>query len=204
MNLNLFYQGLIELGLSLLTGFFVYFVSFKVFIILTKDIDELEELKRDNIAVAVLISSFIFGIMIILKAVISPAMDTLGFTINAGGANKAIVIYAVIRIVLFYLIAGFFSFVLLWMSIKLFMTLTTQIDEMKEIKANNAAISLILASLIISLSIILLNPFKVLLDGLVAPPVIIEGVKEPLINYSRADRTYAFNYCFNSFIFLLF
>ena len=79
MNIHLIILGLIEIFISALSGVLIYFISLKIFTFLTKDIDETKELKNNNIAVSILVSSFLFCIMLLIKASIGPSMETLGF-----------------------------------------------------------------------------------------------------------------------------
>ena len=170
MNSILLGQGLIELLISVIFGLAMFFLSFKVFSLLTKNIDEIKEISNNNIAVAVLIASFIFGIMLLIKASIGPAMDTLILLLNSKESTFLMVILAIVRILLFFIFSAIFAFVILWLAIKLFTLLTTDIDEIEEIKNNNVAVSFILATLIISMSLILSKPLETLLSGLVSPP----------------------------------
>ena len=184
MNLNLLAQGAIEIILSFFTGLFIFFFGFKISFI-TKDIDELKELKDNNASVAILGVSFIFGIMIIVKEAISPSMDTLNQMITAEQFMLSSVVFSIVRILIFYIVSALFAFIILWLSIKLFLILTTDIDEMEEIKNKNVSVSLVISSLIISMSLILKDPLRVLLDGLVATPAIMDsGIKEHFINMS--------------------
>jgi uncharacterized membrane protein YjfL (UPF0719 family) len=183
MNWNLFYSGIIEILLAFLTGLFIFFVSFKVFSFITKDIDELKELKDNNISVAILGVSFIFGIMIIVNEAIGPSMDTLTQIFSLKQVIVSTVIFSVVRIIIFYIVSALFGFIILWFSIKLFLIFTSDIDEMEEIKDKNISVSIVISSLIMSMSLILKTPLKTLLTGLVAPPAILEsGIKEHLIN----------------------
>lgn len=182
MNMQLFIQGLLEIGISLLTGLFIFFASFICFNILTKDINEIEELKKNNIAISILISSFIFGIMLLIRTVIEPATDMLQRTINSQQITFYIILISILRIIIIYIIAALFSFIILWISIKFFMFLTKRIKEMDEIKNDNYSIALVTGILIISISIILIHPLSKLLDGFVTPPSINNDMKEPIMN----------------------
>ncbi len=183
MNVQLFIQGIIEIGISLLTGLFIFFTSFITFNILTRDINEIEELKKNNIAISILVSSFIFGIMLLIKIVIVPATDILHSALTSQNISFQIILFSILRIIILYIIAALFSFIILWLSIKLFMFLTKKINEMIEIKNNNYSIALVIGVLIISLTIILIHPLSKVLDGFVAPPSISNDLKEPIMNF---------------------
>jgi uncharacterized membrane protein YjfL (UPF0719 family) len=183
MNTSLLLQGSIEIVLSFFTGLFIFFVSFKVFSFITKDIDELKELKDNNMSVAILGVSFIFGIMIIVKEAIGPSMDTLTQMLSVKNLPLSSMIFSIVRILVFYIVSALFAFIILWLSIKLFLLLTSDIDEMEEMRNKNIAVSIVIASLIISMSLILRKPLTLILSGLVATPAIKEsGINEHLIN----------------------
>ncbi len=182
MNIHLLIQGLLEIILSLLSGILIYFTSFKAFALATRDIRQNEEIKNNNIAVSILVSSFVFGVMLLIRASIGPSMDTLGFTLSAGNVSLPVLGFAVLRIIIIYLITAISAFIFLWIAIKFFMMLTTQIDEMKEIKNNNIAIAIIIAVLTISLAMIILEPLSTVLKGFVAAPVMTGELNEEMIN----------------------
>lgn len=182
MNIHLIILGLIEILISALSGIFIYFISLKIFTFLTKDINETQELKNNNIAVSILVSSFLFSIMLLIKASIGPSMETLGFAMIPVNISLKTVGFAVFRVIIMFLISAIFAFIFLWVSVIIFMLLTSKIDEMQEIKKNNIAISILIAVLMLSLAIIILNPLKTLLKGFVSAPIISDVMKEPIIN----------------------
>jgi uncharacterized membrane protein YjfL (UPF0719 family) len=183
MNGPLIIQGVIEIGISLITGLFVFFLSFKVFALLTREIDEITEIKQKNIAVSLLATTFVFSIMFLVRSSIGPAMDTIGNQITAANATAGLVVQASVRMFIYFVFSAFFAFIILWLAIKFFMFLTADIDEMEEIKNNNLAIAIVIGTLIISMAILLQHPLSVLLDGLVpAPRLAGVATKEPVIN----------------------
>ena len=64
VNMIYLYQGLIEIVISLAAVVLVFLYSFKLYDKMTKKIDEMKELKANNIAISIQVSSFIFSIMI--------------------------------------------------------------------------------------------------------------------------------------------
>ena len=183
MNLILVLQGIIEILMSAVCGILIFILSFKIFSLLTRDIEEIAEIKKNNIAVAILGASFVFGIMLLIKSAISPSMDTLKGVLTSNQISTQLVLFSILRIALIYTFSAIFSFTILWVSVKLFTILTTDIDELREIKNNNISVSLILATLILSMSLILTEPLKTLLDGMVYIPIrSTAGVSNTLIN----------------------
>jgi len=178
INTPVFLQGVIELGLSLIGGIAVFFISFRVLNVLTKNINEISELKKNNIAVAILSSSFILSIMILVKSTLIPANDILGFTLGATDNGYDDILFAILRIVLLLLLSSTIGFIVIWLSMKCFFLLTKGIDELKEIKANNIAIALIVATLVISASLLIEHSIITLLSGLVKSPEIGKGLMD--------------------------
>ncbi len=166
MEYKLLLQGSIEILISLVTGLLVFFISFKVFTMLTRDIDEIEELKKNNIAVGLFVAAFVFGIMLLVRSSIAPSVDAMTSAIikSAGGAAIG---KAALRVLIVYVIAAVFAFVIMWMSLKVFMILTTDIDEMAEIKNNNYSIAIVLTSLIASVALIMSKPLQTMLQSAV-------------------------------------
>jgi len=178
INMSVFSQGLIELGISIVGSIFGFFISFKIFNIFTKNFDESSELKNNNIAIAIVLSAFIFGIMILVKATLAPANETLGFALSSSKASLGIILFAVLRIALFFIITIVIAFILIWITMLFFMKITKDIEEMEEIKNNNIAVSLIIAVLIISVSLLLESGVTSLLNGLIKTPEIGKGLMD--------------------------
>lgn len=168
MSPVLLIQGAIELLLSVLTGLFIFIISFKIFSLLTRDIDEIKELKKNNIAVAILTAVFILGIMLLVKSAIEPSLDTLKSVLNHDKIKFTIILIAILRIIFIYTVSALLSFLVLWFSIRFFMILTKNIDEMKLIKNNNVSVALLIAALILSVTIVLNHPIKTILNSLMA------------------------------------
>ena len=170
-------QGVIEVSISLVTGLLIFFTSFKVFTILTRDIDEVEQLKKNNIAVALLVSSFVFGIMLMVKSSIAPAVEALSLAIHKGAGGS--ILNSVLRVLIIYVVAAVFAFIVIWISLKVFMILTKDIDEMEEIGKNNYSIALVLTSLIASIALIMSKPLETILQS--AVPMKFAAANAPLI-----------------------
>ncbi len=183
MNLQSILQGSIEIILSLITGLLIFFGSFKIFTILTKNIDEIDQLKKNNLAVAILVASFVFGVMLLVKTSIGPAVDALKTVIQSSASVSAILM-VILRILIVYIAAAIFAFIVIWLSMKLFMLMTTNIDEMEEIGKNNYSIALVLTTLIASISLVLAEPLKTMLQSVV--PSALQTTGAPLIAWPVA------------------
>jgi uncharacterized membrane protein YjfL (UPF0719 family) len=176
MNLDLILQGVIEVAVSLVTGFLVFFLSFKMFMLFTRKINEVEELNKNNIAVAIVMIAFIFGVMLIVNTAVSASMDTLEQLMAQGSPDAFSVFLNIARIVVTYVISGLIALIVLWLSFVFFTLLTTKIDEMAEIKNNNIALAILLATFILSAALLTQQPIKTILDAFVAGPDIAGAV----------------------------
>ena len=182
MNFNLVIQGIIEIILAVLSGILIYFASLKAFALFTKGIDEEKEFKENNVAVSILISSFVFGIMLLIKESIGPSMENLSYALSADKITAGAIGYSVLKILCIYLASAVISFIFLIIAIKFFMILTTKIDEIREIKKNNVAVAIMIGVLTVSIAMVTMAPLKTLLKCLVSAPVLTGDFKEPLIN----------------------
>ncbi len=163
---NLLLAGSIQAVISLFGVIFILFISLKTFDLLTKNIDESAELKSNNFAVSVLMSAFLFSMMLIMQGPISSANGTLLLSLQQK-AGMAGISVAIGKIVLYFIMAAVFAFIVLWIAMKAFMLLTSSIDEMAEIKNNKTAVSIIIAVLLISTALIVASGLPSLLEGIV-------------------------------------
>lgn len=170
MNLLVLLSGISTVILSLLLGVFVLFLGFRVFSRLSTDINEEEELLKNNIAAAILSSSFIFSLGYMMKSSIYPLIQTF-FNIlfySDGGPGRIILGFALI--ILQFTIALFISVGSLWTGIKGFTWLTKNIDEFEEIRKNNIAVSILMSVIIITLALFLQEGIEKLLQVIQLTP----------------------------------
>ncbi|MCK5154136.1 MAG: DUF350 domain-containing protein [Spirochaetales bacterium] len=170
MNLLVVLSGISTLLLSLILGIFILFIGFKMFSGLSKTINEEEEIQNNNIAVAILSGSFIFAMGIMMKASIDPLIQSIFRAIfyNDSGISG---ILGHLSIALLQFIASLFiSISSLWLGVKGFTWLTHNINEFEEIQKNNIAVSILMASIIITLSLFLQNGLEKLLQVLQFTP----------------------------------
>jgi len=187
MNITLVIPGLIEISISIIATLFIFLLSFKIFSLLTRKIDETKEILNNNIAISIVVASFIFGIMLLIRPAVESSMDTLGAVLSAKQAIAPDIILAISRVILFFFISSIFAFIILLISIKSFTLLTVNIDEWAEIKKNNIAISLIICTLIISAAFLLAKPLSTILDGFIPAPELFSGQlkkAQPFFNWA--------------------
>ncbi|MBN2444153.1 MAG: DUF350 domain-containing protein [Spirochaetales bacterium] len=172
---NIIILGLIEVVISLITGFLLFFFCFKLFFVFTKKIDNSEQLNNNNAAMAILLIGFILGVMIIVRSAVSSAMDNLGLLLKQENPQFIIIVNIIIRIFLSYIFAGIFSFIIIWLSFLFFTIITTNIDELEEIKKSNSATALVLSTFMISAALPAQTPVTAILNSIVAAPAHIQS-----------------------------
>jgi uncharacterized membrane protein YjfL (UPF0719 family) len=170
MNEKLILEGIIEIAISLVTGFLVFFASIKMFMLLTRKINENEELKKNNIAVAFVLCAFILALILIVNAAVSPSMDTLRVLFEKEGAVALDIVIALARVVISYIVSGLVGLVILWLCMAIYTGLTTKVDEMAELGKNNLAVGIVFGTFIFSAGLLALEPLSTILRAFVASP----------------------------------
>ena len=126
-------SGSLNLFLSIFLAAFSTYFSFLIFNKLTKEINEIEELKNNNIAVGVLLSGFIVSFGIIFKTILEPFLSI--FQTYLYQNLTGLMWFKLICYFLFYLSTVIvISILSIWLSILIFIKLTKNIDEFNEIK----------------------------------------------------------------------
>lgn len=172
MDLSLLLAGTIQLLLSLVIAIVFIYSGFRFFHKRIKSINEIEELKKNNIAVAILNASIILALVIMVKNAIEPAITVFSMTLrNPTATINSFLQMAGIMLVQI-IVAGIIAYIAIYIAINLYMHLTKDIDELAEIKNNNIAVSIVLGIVIISISLIMQQGIKSILDALIPFPSI--------------------------------
>jgi len=170
MNLFVVMTGFIELLLSLIVGIFFVYGAFLIFKWMTKDLNEIQELKKNNIAVGLFYGAVIFSICLIVKGAIEPAITALTSTIKNPDSTWLSYVFIAGIMLLQIILSGIFAFLSIYIAIRIFMALTKDIDEIAEIKQNNIAVAIILVTIILSIALFIEPGIKVMMDGLIPYP----------------------------------
>ena len=170
MNFLVVLSGISTLLLSLILGIFILFTGFKMFSSLSKNINEEEELQKNNIAVAILSGSFIFAMGLMMKSSVNPLIQSIFRAIFYNDDGLPGMLGNLSMSLLQFIVSLFISIISLWLGVKGFTWLTHNIDEFAEIKKNNIAVSILMASIIITLALFLQNGVEKLLQVLQFTP----------------------------------
>ncbi len=170
MNLLLVLSGISTLLLSLLLGILIIFTGFKIFSGFSKAIDEEEEIQKNNIAVAILSGSFIFAMGLLMKTSVNPLIQSIFRAIFYNDSGVAAVLGNLSISLLQFVATLLISIASLWFGVRGFTWLTRNIDEFEEIRKNNIAVAILMASIIITLALFLENGLEKLLQVLQFTP----------------------------------
>ena len=170
MDLSILISGILQLFLSLFIGIIFIYAGFRFFHKKIKSINEIEELKKNNIAVAILNASIILALVIMVKNAIEPAITLLSMALRNPEATLISFLQTAGIMLVQIILAGFIAYVSIYLAISLYTHLTKDLDELGEIKKNNIAVSIVLGVVIISISLLMQQGIKSILDALIPFP----------------------------------
>ena len=172
MDLILLITGIVQVLLSLLVAVTLVYISSKIFRRLISGINETEELKKNNVAVAILNGSIVLALIIVVKKSIESAITIFGNTLRSPDAVLSSYIKSALIMLGHILIGGIIAFTAIYTSLQIFIRLTKDLDELKEIKENNTAVGILLGIIIVSMALLLQQGVDTILNSLIPfPPV---------------------------------
>ncbi|MBK7227608.1 MAG: DUF350 domain-containing protein [Ignavibacteriales bacterium] len=170
MDISLLAAGVLQLILSLFIGLIFIYAGFRFFHKRIKSINEIEELKKNNVAVAILNGSIILALVIMVKNAIEPAITVFSMAIRNPNATFISFLQMAGIMLVQIIVAGLIAYISIYIAINLYTHLTKDIDELGEIKNNNIAVSIVLGIVIISISLLMQQGIKSILDALIPFP----------------------------------
>lgn len=172
MNLILLITGIVQIALSLLVGVFLIYFASKIFRKLISGINETEELKKNNVAVAVLNGSIVLALILVVKKSIDSAITIFGNTLRNPDAALPTYLESALIMMGHILLGGIIAFTTIYFALQIFIWLTKDLDELSEIKGNNTAVGILLGIIIVSIALLLQPGIVTVLDSLIPfPPV---------------------------------
>ncbi len=162
-------SGAVHLAIAFVLAIVATYGSFRIFDLLTRDIDESEELNNNNVAVGVMLAGMLLASAIVLKGVVSPAISTFQTYLYQGMTGIAWLKF--LGFLVGYL-AGSFAVTVsaIWIAITIFLRLTKNIDEFAEIKKGNVAVAIVLGTVIVIMGLFLGDGIQDLWEALVPFP----------------------------------
>lgn len=140
----------VQLFLGVVLGIISVYLALRFFDRMTEGFDEIAELKKGNVAVAIVLLSLIVSIGTLVgkgvqyfEGVLSTPLSTEMFVVAF--------VMAVVQILVVLLIAV----LSVYLAIRVLDTLTEGIDELKELKRGNVAVALVIAAVIYVIAFII-------------------------------------------------
>jgi uncharacterized membrane protein YjfL (UPF0719 family) len=172
MDLILLITGIVQIILSLLIAVTLVFLSSKIFRKMITGINEIEELKKNNVAVAILNGSIVLSLILVVKKSIESAITIFGNVLRNPDAVLSSYIQSALIMLGHILLGGIIAFTSIYAALQIFIWLTKDLDELKEIKENNTAVGILLGIIIVSMALILQQGVDTVLNSLIPfPPV---------------------------------
>lgn len=139
-----------QLILGLLLAMGSVYIGLKMFDKLTENIDEMKELAKGNVAVAILLGAIIFSIANIVEGGVS------GLTSAMSPSFTPMQMLASFIIGLINLLIGLILAVIsIYVALNVLDKITVGIDEFKELKKGNVAVAIMMAAVLFAVSFVI-------------------------------------------------
>ncbi len=172
MDLILLITGIVQIFLSLLIAVTLVFLSSKIFRKLISGINETEELKKNNVAVAILNGSIVLALILVVKKSIESAITIFGNTLRNPDSVLSSYLKTAAIMLGHILLGGIIAFSAIYVALQIFIWLTMDLDELKEIKEGNTAVGILLGIIIVAMALLLQPGVDTILNSLIPfPPV---------------------------------
>ncbi len=152
MDWNTFFFASYEILISIIFSLLTIFITKKFlnYLFIKRDHDDL----KDNLALSIFSGSIFIGVLILVNSSILPAVDTLRVMVLAKEViTLKMVGLSFLYFLLFFSITVFFSIVILFLTLRVFFKATGWVDEMTEMRNKNVAVSIVVASVVIGISL---------------------------------------------------
>lgn len=167
MNTNLFFYSLTEIIISLLFGIILLYSTYRM---LDRFIKKKYDIANDNLAFSVFSSSILFSVAYLISGIKAPILNSLRMLSNDGEYEGSLILDGFKYTSLFLIIILIAIGLVIYLSINLYTKMTKDVNEFNEIKANNVAVSLIMATIIISISVLIKESLYLMLETFVPYP----------------------------------
>ncbi len=148
MDIVTAFVGLIQLVIAILLAVVALYIGYSTFSKITKGIDEIQELKKGNVAVGIIIAAIFFAIAIVIQSGV--AGISVGIT-NALAGDWWSLIAAFIQLILGIILA----IATIYLALNILDRLTKGINEFEELKKGNVAVALMMAGVIVATAVII-------------------------------------------------
>jgi uncharacterized membrane protein YjfL (UPF0719 family) len=141
-----FFISVLQLALALILSAIAAYLSFYLFQLFTRDLDEWQALRQGNAAVGLVLGAMVVSVAIVLRPaiVVSPSVWDVGRTF----------LFRVLLAQALQMATGLvLSVVALTIALYLFGALTRNLDEVEELRSGNLAVAGLLAGMLIGVGL---------------------------------------------------
>ncbi|MCX8194697.1 MAG: DUF350 domain-containing protein [Candidatus Micrarchaeota archaeon] len=160
--------GQLIIGLALAMG--AVYLGLKLFDRLTEDTNEIAELKKGNVAIAILLGAIIFSIANVIEGGVSSISDSM-----VPGLTYLQMIAALVIGISNLVIGVIFSVFSIYIAINVLDKITVGIDEFKELRKGNVAVAIIMGAVLISVSFVIRGAVAGMMNA-VSPQAVAEAL----------------------------
>lgn len=154
---------LMKILINLMLGVITLFLSVKIFDLLTKEIDEIDEIKRRNVSVGILLGGIILSISIMIADV---------FRENVIPGNLEEFVKVIIMDIFRYTLSVIIGVAVIFISYNMFKILNSKrFNIVVELKNGNVAVAMLLAVFFVALMIMISSALKTLFIVLFMYPI---------------------------------
>ncbi|MBI3548290.1 MAG: hypothetical protein HY078_04465 [Elusimicrobia bacterium] len=164
--------SVVEFFLSGALAIFVVFWSYKSFAAFTEGYDVIEELKKQNTAVAIVLTSMMVATSMLMQQSVYPVISIVTLYMQTNG-EAGVSIWRVVAYSIGHLILGFLlSIGSIELALRTFEKLSDvdDLDEEKELKAGNSAVAIVMAGVVIVTAFYLQNGISSVTKSLIPRP----------------------------------
>ena len=140
--------ALVQLVIAILVSGVAAYLAFFLFQWFTRDVNEVAELRKGNLAVGVLLAAIVVAVAIVLQ----PA---LALDISAWDMGRSVLWRTLLAEGVQILVALVVAVIALLVALLIFASLTRGFDEVEELKRGNLAIAALLAGVAIGVGVML-------------------------------------------------
>jgi uncharacterized membrane protein YjfL (UPF0719 family) len=170
MDIILLITGLVQVVLSLLIAVTLIYLASKIFRKLISGINETEELKKNNVAVAILNGSIVLALILVVKKSIESSITIFGNTLRNPDSVVSSYFQSALIMLGHIILGGIIAFTAIYVALQIFISLTKDLDELKEIKESNTAVGILLGVIIVSIALLLQPGVDTILNSLIPFP----------------------------------
>lgn len=170
MDIILLITGIVQVVLSLIIAVTLVYLASKIFRKLISGINETEELKKNNVAVAILNGSIVLALILVVKKSIESSITIFANTLRNPDSVISSYFESALIMLGHIILGGIIAFTAIFIALQIFISLTKDLDELKEIKESNTAVGILLGIIIVSIALLLQPGVDTILNSLIPFP----------------------------------